>query len=216
MKRDYSIAVEKFNVWLVSDTLFTVDNNLNLGTNKIVDYGSEALLNHPVLQLSQQQVSLADDEIKLQKFGFLPKFYVEYGSQKIGNRTGYHSYQIGMSLPLFFGASSARVKSARIEKEIAHENYLQKQREINSTYHTMQEEYAKWYTSCRYYQNVALPTAREQRETAIKIYQEGGMDYLAFIQNLKDAVQVETDYWKTFGNCMQAQFNLEYFNQSSK
>jgi len=216
MKRDYSIAIQNFNVWFVSDTLFTVDDDLNLDVNRIADYESNVSLNHPLLQLSQQQVSLADDEIKLKKIAFLPKFYVEYGSQKIGNRTGYHSYQIGMSIPLFFGASSARIKSARIEKEIARENYLQKQQEINTAYHTMQEEYAKWYSSCRYYQNAALPTAREQREMAMKIYQEGGMDYLAFIQNLKDAVQVETDYWKAFGNCLQAQFKLEYFKQSSK
>ena len=212
-RRDYVIALQNLNHWFASDTIFTVEDTDIVNSEIAVGEASTVKVNHPLLQMSQQQVSLAEAEYRLQKSAFMPKLFAEYGSQKIGSVSGYYSYQVGISVPLVFGAQSARVKSARIDGEIARENYRQRQSEVNNAYRILRDEYLKWESTCRYYSQTAVPVAREQQAGAMKAYREGAADYLSFIQNTRDALQIESDYLKAFDSMLDAKYKLEFFNK---
>jgi len=62
-----------------------------------------------------------------------------------------------------------------------------------------------------YYRDEALPLAKEQRRGALTAYREGAIDYVTFLQNIRDAVQTETDAWNTFGNYLDSRYQLEYY-----
>ncbi len=215
-RMDYQIALQKLNLWLVSDTVFTVDDN------SIKDAGVpgylplDSIYQHPQLQLYEQRVQLADARIKLAKAEYLPKFSAEYGSQKIGSQTGFYKYQFGLSIPLVFVSQSGKTQSAKIESSIARENFHQKELEINAAYKSLFEEYQKWLTTTEYYRNVALPVAKEQKQGAITAYREGAIDYVTFLQNMKDAMQIEFDYLDANASYLDSQFKIEYFLNTSK
>ncbi len=201
---DESIALHNLNRWLGDSASYTTDESLpDMETAMPTDI-------NPSLTLAQEKVTLADKKEKAERAEFLPKLFAEYGLQKIGGTSGYYSYSIGLSVPLVFGAQASRTKSAKLEREAANQEYMQRQREINATTATAEKNVSKWQSMLDYYRNTALPLATEQQQAAITCYQEGATDYVGFIQNMKDASQVQLDYWDCFGEYMKSRFELEY------
>ena len=217
-ERDYTVALQGLSRFLATDTLFTVDESL-AGVPQLSaprSNGIMALDLHPSLQLADRQIKLAQAQQKVTKADFLPKFFVGYGSQKIGSRSGYYSWEAGMSLPLFsWGAESARNRSAAKKTEIARANFDQQRLDFLSEQKVLQIQTDKWLRSLDYYRRSALLLAQEQQKMAVISYREEAIDYLAFIQNLHQTVLTESDYWNAFANYLENRFNLEYFNSAN-
>ncbi|MEN6423108.1 MAG: CusA/CzcA family heavy metal efflux RND transporter [Smithella sp.] len=214
--KDYLIALQKLNFWFASDTLFSVDDNSINEISELPLLSPDAIKQHPSLQYYGQRVQLADARVKLAKAGYLPKFTAEYGIQRIGSQTGFYKYQFGLSIPLVFASQSGKTESAKIESRIARENFYQKELEISAAYKSLYEEYQKWLATTEYYRNVALPVAKEQKYGAITAYREGAIDYVTFLQNMRDAMQIEFDYRDAYSNYLDLRFKVEYFINASK
>jgi len=213
--RDYLIALRQLNMWFDSDTLFTAED---VPEQKLEDVSlllQDSIKGHPLLQFYNQKVMLANEKYRLAKAEFLPKFSLMYGSQKIGNRKGFYKYEIGLSIPLVFAAQSGRTKSANIKRSIAKENYLRKTMEIQSQYRSLVEEYKKWLSTWQYYRQEALPVAKEQKRGAMTAYRQGAISYVVFLQNVRDAMQLEFSAQEAFANFLDSRFKLEYFINSS-
>lgn len=226
-QHDYAIALSNLCRWLDGDyepdcTLLSL-NSIAMTPAPLsakadtVPPGPDTLRlrAHPLLTLSEQRIRLADARVKMEQSEFLPKLYVEAGSQKVGSSTGYYSYQIGVSLPLAFGAQAARVKAARLERDAAEANYRAEMAAAKSATAVLLQEQNKWLQSIDYYRTEALPTALKRREATKMAYQEGATDYLGFIQNMKECAQTELDYWDAWANYYSAHFKLEYYYQPS-
>ena len=135
--------------------------------------------------------------------------------QEVGGQTGFYTYQIGIQIPLFFGPELGRTQEAKIQREIATENLRQNQLQLNAEYQSMREEYLKWRNSWIYYRDQALPLAREQRQGSITAYREGAIDYVSFLQNIRDAIRIEVDSWNALGNYLDSRYELEYYLQTT-
>jgi len=215
-RQDYHIALHKLNMWFCSDTMFSVDcspENMPAMPACLPDTMPGS---HPSLEMYRQRIEIADANLRVQKAAFLPKFFAEAGSQKIGSASGYYTYSVGVSIPLFFHSRLGRAQSASIESGIARQNYSQAKIEAETGYQSVSDEYRKWAQSVKYYSDVALPVALEQRKGAVAAYREGAIDYVGFIQNMKDAIQVEFDYWDSFENYLDTGFRLEYLLDTLK
>jgi len=204
--RDEQIALINLNRWLGDKTSYTTDSSVTELPTDVVPSSTIP----PIMQLADEKIKLADSKYKMEISEFFPKFFVEYGKQKIGSTTGYYSYQVGLSLPLFFGAQSGRTKAAKTERYIAEQNYNSRQRELVSQRDAITDQYEKWKSSLKYYSETALPLAKEQQQAAIQYYHKGATDYLGFIQNMKDATQIQLDYWNCYSEYLNTKFNLEY------
>ncbi|AWW29474.1 CusA/CzcA family heavy metal efflux RND transporter [Echinicola strongylocentroti] len=213
--RDYLSSLQRLNLWFANDTLFTVPdipaNQLDRPLNYVVD----SLMSHPLLNVSKQRVNVADATIKERRSQFLPKLQGQYGRQQIAGQSGFYQYQIGIRIPLLFGPELGRTQSAKIQRNIASQNLRQTQLEINTAYQNTKEKYLKWHNSWVYYRDEALPLAADQRSGAITAYREGAIDYVAFLQNIRDAIRIEVDSWDAFGNYLDSRYQLEYFLKTS-
>ena len=214
--RDYLGAIQRFNLWFASDTLYTVPNVPADQFDEPISELLQPLGNHPLLDVYEQRVEVADATVKERRAQFLPKFQAQYGRQKIDGQTGFYQYQVGISIPLFFGPELGRTQSARINREIAEANLQQTQLELKTAYTGAREEYLKWLNSWRYYQEEALPLAVEQREGAIIAYREGAIDYVTFLQNIRDAVRIEIDAWEALASYLDSRSQLEYYMNTSE
>ena len=205
--RDETIALKNLNRWLGQKTTFVTDNSVDSLSSEVARSSSE----HPAMKIADARIGLAESQFKMAKSEFLPKLFLEYGSQKIGSQTGYYSYQAGVSVPLFFSAQAGRVRSAKIERDIARQNYELQKREIDANLNNVESRYDKWLNSLNYYRDGALALAQEQQKAAITYYRKGATDYLGFIQNMNDAIKVQLDYWDCYGEYLNSRFNLEYY-----
>lgn len=206
--RDYRIALQQLNRWLVGDTLFTVSDTV---PSEELALQHDSLMTHPLLRVAGQRVAIAKQEIKQSKANYLPKINLQYGLQEIGGRSGFYQYQMALSVPLFFMKQQGLVQSNKIEYQIAREQLQQTKREFQNEYHNAIQTYLKWKESWEYYTSEALVLAKEQRTGATTAYHEGAIDYVTYLQNMKDAMQVELETWNAFEQYLISQYKLAYF-----
>lgn len=213
--RDYLSALQQLNLWLVNDTLFTAPDIPADQLDSPLSFVADSLDSHPALNVSKQQVNVADAEIKERRSQFLPKLNLQYSQQKIAGQSGFHQFQAGVQIPLFFGPELGRSQSAKIQRTIAAQNLQQNQMELNAAYQNIREQYVKWQNSWQYYRDIALPMAKEQQTGAVFAYEEGAIDYVTFLQNMREAIRIEVDSWNAFGNYLDSRYQLEYFLKTS-
>lgn len=213
---DYIAALTRLNLWLVSDTLYAVaSSNEEKWIKPIISLDS--IEGHPLLQIAEQRINLANAEKKAAAAELFPKLNAQYGVQEIAGQSGFYQYQVGISIPLFFLPQQGRIQSAKIQRQIAEQEYRQTQFEVQANYQSLLQEYQKWLASWQFYENEALPLAREQRQGAVFAYKEGAIDYVSFIQNLKETVQIEIDAQEALNQYLETKFQLEYYlNTSNK
>ena len=213
--RDYLSALQRLNLWFANDTLFTVPDIPATQLDDPLNYVVDSLISHPLLNVSTQQVKVADATIKERRSQFLPKLQGQYGRQQIAGQSGFYQYQVGIRIPLFFGPELGQTQAAKIQRDIAGQNLRQNQLELKAAYQGMKEQYLKWLNSWNYYRDEALPLAQEQRKGAVTAYREGAIDYVTFLQNIRDAIRIEVDSWDAFGNYLDSRYQLEYYLKTS-
>ncbi|MEN8890077.1 MAG: CusA/CzcA family heavy metal efflux RND transporter [Wenyingzhuangia sp.] len=208
---DYLIALQQFNLWLVSEEIFTVSNEFDATIDmEIKTFDVES---HPLYSMSQNIVDEAEAKYKVAKTDNLPKFNLQGGLQKVNGNSGFYTYQAGISIPFLSGSNKAKVKSARIDKEIAETNIALKKQEVQSLFVQAKENYFKWKTSWEFYKNQVLLLTKEQKTGALLAYREGEIDYTAFTQLIKEAIQSELEAQTALVNYLESTFQLQYFNQ---
>ena len=207
---DYADALSRLNLWLVSDTSYTVTYS---GQDKWIKPTAltDSVKAHPLLQVASQRVKVANIKRKTAKADLLPKLNMQFGTQEIAGQSGFYQFQVGISVPIFFLPQKGRIQSANIQRRIAEQEYQQTQFELQAGYQSLLQQYQKWLASWRFYEDEALPLVREQRQGAILAYEEGAIDYVSFIQNLKETVQVEVKAQEALNQYLESKFHLEYY-----
>ncbi|WP_373057620.1 CusA/CzcA family heavy metal efflux RND transporter [Zunongwangia sp. H14] len=214
--RDYMANLQKLNLWLASGGPYTV---AEADVDKIdtpVMQRQESLSNHPAITYYQQQKEVANARRNLNTKAFFPKLNAQYGRQKIAGQDGFFNFQVGISIPLFFAPELGQLQSSKIKNQIAEQNLREKQLQVNSKYQDLKQQYLKWLESWQYYQQEALPLAKEQRNGAVFAYKEGGIDYTTFLQSVRDAIAIESQSWDALNNYLQSKYELEFFLNSAK
>jgi cobalt-zinc-cadmium resistance protein CzcA len=206
-EKDLDKAHINLSRWLEADTLYQAAGDIV----EKVEVSSVSLTLHPALELAEERVRLAEAVAGETRSAALPKLYVEMGSQKIGSRTGYWSWQLGLSLPISIGANNARNRAAAIDTERARADLMAEQRTLDTQQRTLNSEYAKWRNTVDYYRTSALPLAKEQRRSAMLSYREGAIGYLDFIQAVKTAMDTELNYIDAYAKLLESKFNIEYY-----
>lgn len=209
--RDYISAVQMLNLWFAEDSLYTVtDENVNTLATPILQQ-RDSIVEHPLLDYSQNKIDMAEANANVKSKAFFPKFNLQYGRQKIAGQNGFFNFQVGISIPLIFAPELGQAQSAKIQTQIAEQNFAETKLKINAKNKQLQQNYLKWLESWQFYQQEALPLAKEQRKGALFAFKEGGIDYTTFLQNIRDAITIESKSWDALNNYLQAKYELEFF-----
>src|SRR5699024_294098 len=107
-------------------------------------------------------------------------------------------------------------QSAKIQTRIAEQNYAEAKLKVSANYHALQQNYMKWLQSWQFYQQEALPLAKEQQEGALFAFKKGGIEYTTFLQAIRDAIKIQSESWEALSHYLQAKYELEFFINSLK
>ena len=206
---EYNIALQQLNLWLVSETFYSVPNDFGMIPD--MDFDAFNLQEHPLFNNAQVQASEAKATYKAAKADNLPKFNLQGGLQKVNGNSGFYTYQAGITVPFLSGTNKAKVKTAKIDTEIAEVNVQFKEMEVESKFSQAKENYQKWKTSWIFYKDEVLPLIKEQKAGALFAYKEGEIDYSGFTQLMKEAIQSELEAQEAFVQYVESTFELQYF-----
>ncbi|MCR9131272.1 MAG: CusA/CzcA family heavy metal efflux RND transporter [bacterium] len=214
-RQDYRAAMSAFNQWFGGDSLYTTEalsrELLDIPVSQFDSSGT-----HPFLMKAEQNIEVSEAESKSTKSAFLPRLEASYSAQEISGQTGFYSYEVGIRVPLFFWSQLGKTQSSQIQTKITRNQFEEAERTFWSMYSQAKENYIKWNNSWSYYKREALPLAEEQQSAAITAYQEGAVDYIMFLQNLRDALNIELKAWDAFGDLLDSRYILQYYSQSSR
>ncbi len=212
---DYAIAIKNLNQWLMPDSAYQIHPHDTSWLSPLGQMDESDDL-HPELELAQNQLTVAENSVSLQKAAYFPKISAQYGIQQVDGQNGFYQYQVGLSFPLFFNQQKGKLQAAQLEAAIARQRQRETTAQFNTQYEIAITTYQKWLASWKYYQHEAMPLAREQLEGAILSYEEGAIDYVSFVQNSHAALQTELNGLEALSRYLQAKFFLMYLQNELK
>lgn len=120
-------------------------------------------------------------------------YHIERLPFEKGNFMG---FEVGVTVPLFFGAGSARIKAADAERRIALLNSQAEEEKTAEMAAQTRSRLNSLSNTLEYYRSTALPAADEMKRIAGVSYRLGDIDYLEFIANVSTAYETYRDYAK--------------------
>jgi cobalt-zinc-cadmium resistance protein CzcA len=186
---------------------------------------NDAIQRNPALALARQQIEISEKQRKLEAGKALPDITIGYfnqsltGAQDVNGQTvffdrskRFQGFNVGLSLPLFFGNHAAKVRAAAVGKQIAAGNFESQQQKFQGEYQQSVQEYMKHKSSIAYYRSSALPNAALILKTSRIAYDKGEMSYNEFLLGMKQAGAIEEAYLMSLLQNNQSVYALEYLN----
>lgn len=175
-------------------------------------------------RLTRQQGVVAERGLQLARQSYLPDISLGASAQMVlkginpygvdrsrfdkGNLMG---FEVGLSIPLLFGAKRAGVKAARKEVEMARLQYDSERQRIESEFLIVRNGYSQAREALEYYRSRGRAHADDIRRLSQVAYEKGDIDYIEYMQNLQTALDMRTGYAKAVNEYNQAVIALRYF-----
>jgi len=205
---NYLVTLQNLNQYLLYSTPFEIDET---GLDEAVSVTlQDSLTRNPVLDYYVSSAELAKSAWKVEKFGFLPKFNLEYKAQSIDGISGFNTWQAGLSVPLLFFSQNGKTKASRLDYEIANQQYRQKSIEINNQYQQKYSQYIVYQGLIDYYKKEALPLANEQIKASNLAYKLGSISYVQFIQSIEAAIRIKQDFLQQEEKLFELETEIKY------
>jgi len=185
---------------------------------------STAVANHPVIKALYQDVLIAEQTKKVEKAQTLPDFTLGYTNQSLigfqtvngqeryfnaGNRFSY--VNIGIAIPLTFGATRAKAKSLDYHKQAAQSNAQQQQILLQTQLQNAIKQYQKDLQEFNYYQQQAMSNANEIVSAAQLGYRTGDISYVEYLYALQTSTDIQLSYLKSIQRVNQSVINIYSF-----
>ena len=201
-------AYQQLNNLLNTKDSIEVAANSNytpLQVSSLID--SNAIANHPILQSLYQNMQIAEQTKKVEKAQGLPDFKIGYSNQSLigfqningmdkyfgaGNR--FNVVNIGIAIPLTFGATKARIKSLEFQKQSLQTQAQYQTALLNTQLQNAITQYQQDVQQYNYYKTQALPNADDIVKAAQLGYRTGDISYVEYLYALQTASDIQLKY----------------------
>lgn len=202
------------NAYQSLKNLLNTDDNLEiiskvtytpLELHKMAD--TSRIANHPKLAYLYQNVQITTQTQKLEKAEGLPDFTVGYTNQSLigfqqidgteqyfDAKNRFHVANIGLAIPLTYGATQAKLKSLDFQKQ-----HLQAQAQyqtglLQTQLQNALTQYQQDLRQYNYFKTQALPNADEIVKAAQLGYRTGEISYVEYLYALQIATDTQLQY----------------------
>lgn len=202
-----------------SIVLITNANYVPLTVNNLID--TNAIANHPMLQSLYQNMLIAEQTKKVEKAQGLPDFKIGYSNQSLigfqtinsadkyfgaGNR--FSVVNIGIAIPLTYGATKARIKSLEYQKQSLAQQAEYEKKQLQSQLQNTMTQYEQDVKQYNYYKTNALPNAEEIVKSAQLGYRTGDVSYVEYLYALQTATDIQLNYLQSIQQINQTVINI--------
>ncbi|WP_343604399.1 CusA/CzcA family heavy metal efflux RND transporter [Fluviicola sp.] len=196
----------------------------DLGVIETIPAGDTAQLKeNPQALYLQQQIVIAENERKLAVNNALPELKVGYFNQTLygtqlqenstalaGRSDRFQGFQLGLTIPLWFGPEVNRNKAAAINREVKnleYENYVNR---LQSEYEKTMQLVQSGRNLLDYYRNSALPNADLIEKQSVKSFELGEIDFTTHLINMQQTIAIREGYLKAMSDYNAGLLYLNY------
>lgn len=177
----------------------------------------------PLGEVFANKTIVSEKNLSITKQGYLPGFNIALKNQFLikgfnpydiererFDKGNFMGFEVGISLPLFFGEQRAKTKAAKREVEIARLEQENAMLTMRKNYQTYLNEYTKAQNALDYYSTRGNKQAEDITRISQISYEKGEINYIEYIQNLKIAVEIQLQYTNAINNYNQIIILLNY------
>lgn len=201
-------AYKNLKTLLNTSEEITVPSNKSYSPLKADDVlDSLSMTKHPSVRAFYQEMEIAEKNKNIEKSQGLPEFTIGYTNQSLigfqtingmeqyfngGNR--FHSGTIGVSIPLTFGATKARMQSWELQKQMAESNAKLQEKQLEMQLENAFSQYLQNVKRYEYYMNQAIPNAEKIIKAGQLGYKTGEISYMEYLFALQTATNIQLKY----------------------
>jgi cobalt-zinc-cadmium resistance protein CzcA len=164
--------------------------------------------NNPSLKLMNQEVNINQQFKRVERNRVLPDLMVGVFSQSLtGWQTNsqkvdvyydrskqFTGFELGLAVPLWVRPHLARAKAASFQEEIARKNAQNFEVMLSGNFQQALRELDKNTSNMNYYETSALQNANLLASQAKKAFRAGEIGYVEYLQALKNAIAIRSNY----------------------
>jgi cobalt-zinc-cadmium resistance protein CzcA len=163
-----------------------------------------------LLEVERKNVEVAKQNIRVERNTITPGLYAGYFNQSLGNVRGFQGWELGMRIPLWLRPNMAGIQSAKLQYEMVsnrlHEREYLLQKDLRILQEQLEALQAKLYSM----EQTALRNAALIIENADILYRNGEIEYLEYLRNITDAIDLEVSYLDALNNYNQTAIEINY------
>ena len=219
LHQDIELMRLQFNL-LLNTTANLTPESTSLKITSQADLDSSAVNQHPELKLIEQHKKIFLITEKLERSKLFPDLNIGYYSMTMkgngadnityGTVPRFNSIQVGIGVPLFFGAQSAKVKAAKIQQSIAENLYHNESLILQNQYKSFLVQYSTQRTTVNYFEITALPNATSILEIAKKQFTNGSINYMEWAMLTNQAISIQSGYLDAIKNLNETLIQIDY------
>jgi cobalt-zinc-cadmium resistance protein CzcA len=203
VQQERKVVALQFQILLGSDTpLEPQVRPFKINTGIVSD--TSLLAQHPFLLILEQQKKESLASTKLERSRLMPSLNLSYYNMTMLGRGNdevvysgskrFQSIQVGLGIPLFYGAQKARIAASQISHSITEKNYILERKLINNEFQTALLKYQNTLETLNYFEQTALLSANEINSAVNKQFSNGEINYLEWVLLTNQALTIKSNY----------------------
>lgn len=178
-------------------------------------------------QYQKDLISALDKEVKCAKTGYAPSLSLALRSQLlIDSWDPYHinrqrftegnffGFEVTVGVPLFYGATKAKVKAAQKDREVAQLAMQQEQREKERDYKQGYNRLQNAIKRMEYYSGENMAKAKDIERLSTLEYENGEISYVEYASALQEAIDMRLKQAEVVNEYNEAVLTLMALNNS--
>ena len=216
------------DTYLNLKNLMAVDYDFNIiskvefspiALNLVLD--EQKIQNHPQVQALLKEAKIAEQSKNVEKASILPEFNLGYSNGSIigmHNRNGaelfydrgqrFNTVEVGINIPLTFGANKSRIKSLDYQQKAAETDALWLEKQYQTAYTKGINEYKQQIQEYQYFKDIALVNADEILKSAQLSYKTGESSYVEYLYALEIVANTQLNYLQSIQRINESIINL--------
>lgn len=171
--------------------------------------------NHPELTQISQEQQAASLQTKIAKTSYLPDVSVSYYKQDFGNNYDFFGFEVGISIPLWFGASQGRqVKQAHAMKREADWKYIEYELSLKKRAEQAWHSYQTTRINIQRFRESIQSKSIELVRMTQRGYQYGELDLLRLLEAQRTYLRTQEAYYQTLRDYYLKVIALEQYLQT--
>ena len=189
-QRGKSIALEQLA------RLIQVEGEIEISSAEITLDPNTDLASHPGFSFYEAAKMQAFYQTKVNQNSLLPSINLDLfrGTNLAPGSKVYPGFEVGVGIPLFFGAQSAKIKANKIAQEqidFESENFRSR---LETNFSTIQKRLDQSQQIITYYETEGKSLADQLRAQASRSFQEGEIDFLQYVQLVENSRTITLQY----------------------
>jgi len=182
----------KLNGWLQSDNTYQL-NDTKLERLSILPLDTNS---HPMLVYYKDKKEITAKNLNFEKQKLLPDLNLAFfrGSNNGDGKQNYNGFQVGLGVPLWFGAQKSKIAAAKTATSIVQAESANFKLQLQAKYAALVANINKYEQTLNYFETTGQKMSDEILFHANKSYQNGEINFLQYTQLLENAKSIKLDY----------------------